>query len=280
MARHRWATGPPSRTSHRLPRVLDGGTLPPESVRQGSPQQLPESISTPAEQPPAHRRWVPARRACLVLLGFALTVGFCLLAVKGNDATEVVSVELTSAAEPSDSSTPDGSPDAPPAGADPGTPESLATEGSPAMQGDTLVVHVTGAVKKPGIIETQTGARVFEVLEQAGGALPDADLAAINLAAAVEDGQQIRIPRAGEAPPDPMAPPAAGEPGAGVGGTVNLNTASAEELEALPRVGPVLAARIIEWRAGHGAFSRPEDLDAVPGIGPAMLEALLPLVSV
>ena len=94
----------------------------------------------------------------------------------------------------------------------------------------------------------------------------------------VQDGQQILIPRTGE----PLQPPAgASAPKQGAQDVlVNLNTADVPELEELPRVGPVLAERIVEWRTQHGPFARPEDLDAVPGIGPAMLESLVPLVTV
>ena len=151
-------------------------------------------------------------------------------------------------------------------------------EGNPASGSQTVVVHVAGAVQAPGVVEAAAGSRVFEVLEKAGGALPEADLSAVNLAAAVQDGQQILVPRIGEPvpPPDAGAAPVAGTAGA----PVNLNTAGAADLEVLPRVGPVLAERIVQWRTEHGSFTRPEDLDAVPGIGPAMLEALLPLVTV
>ncbi|MFP5314544.1 MAG: helix-hairpin-helix domain-containing protein, partial [Actinomycetes bacterium] len=153
-----------------------------------------------------------------------------------------------------------------------------AGEGTPASGAGTVVVHVAGAVHAPGVVEAAAGSRVFEVLERAGGALPEADLSAVNLAAAVLDGQQILVPRIGEPlpPPDAGTAPAAGTAGA----PVNINTAGATDLEVLPRVGPVLAERIVQWRAEHGSFARPEDLDAVPGIGPAMLEALLPLVTV
>lgn len=140
---------------------------------------------------------------------------------------------------------------------------------------------------RPGIVELASGSRVFEALDQAGGALLDADLAAINLAAPVQDGLQIRVPLQGETLA-PVAPdgatdggPTANSLGANdAAAPVNINTAGVDELETLPRIGPVLAERIIQWRAAHGAFSRPEDLDAVPGIGEAMLAALLPLVSV
>ncbi|MBP2216577.1 ComEA family DNA-binding protein [Arthrobacter sp. CAN_C5] len=152
-----------------------------------------------------------------------------------------------------------------------------------------LIVHVAGAVSRPGIVELDAGSRVFEALEQAGGALPDADLAAINLASPVQDGLQIRVPVRGETLPPVVADPPLPGPGSpdptatgppGTPGIVNINTADTAELETLPRIGPVLAERIIAWRTDHGGFSSPEDLDAVPGIGEAMLAALVPLVTV
>jgi competence protein ComEA len=148
-------------------------------------------------------------------------------------------------------------------------------------------------VASPGVREVPQGSRLFEALELAGGATAEADLAAVNLAAVVVDGGQVHVPRKGEAvPPAPPAdtggpnpsgrvPGGSGSTGSGMpAGMVDLNTADAATLEALPRVGPVLAERIIAWRTEHGPFTRAEDLDAVPGIGPALLEALLPLVVV
>jgi competence protein ComEA len=153
-----------------------------------------------------------------------------------------------------------------------------------------LVVHVAGAVARPGIVRLAAGARVFEALAAAGGAAGNADQSALNLAAPVSDGQQIFVPSPDHPPPDPApgAAPGAAEdvPAAGTGapaaGTerVNINTATVEQLQALPRIGPVLAQRIVEFRQQHGPFTRPEDLDAVPGIGPGLLEAMLDLVAV
>ncbi|GLB67391.1 ComEA family DNA-binding protein [Arthrobacter mangrovi] len=171
-----------------------------------------------------------------------------------------------------------------PAGADPGPSAEAPGSGG-------LVVHVAGAVKKPGIVRLAATARVFEALDKAGGALPEADLAALNLAAMVSDGQQIFVPSPQHQPPGGAAagaPPATsggpgaagGQAGSGNTGKVNLNTATVEELTGLPRVGPVLAQRIVDFREQHGAFTRPEDLDAVPGIGEVMLANLIELVTV
>ncbi|WP_314192024.1 ComEA family DNA-binding protein [uncultured Arthrobacter sp.] len=162
-----------------------------------------------------------------------------------------------------------------------------------------VVVHVAGAVKKAGVVRLPRGSRVHEAIAAAGGASPEADLDLLNLASLLEDGQKIYVTRPGEAaasgeaaPADKSAP--AGTSGAGAaetegtggpageggGGKINLNTATAEELAGLPKVGPVLAQRIVDWRAQQGPFKSPEELDAVDGVGPKMLETLLPLVTV
>ncbi|HEU4666339.1 MAG TPA: helix-hairpin-helix domain-containing protein [Arthrobacter sp.] len=147
----------------------------------------------------------------------------------------------------------------------------------------SVVVHVAGAVASPGVVRLPAGSRVHEAIAAAGGGTPAADLDRLNLALAVEDGQKIHVPREGEE--GPAAGPDGGGEGGGGGGTsadgkINLNTAGVEELDALPKVGPVLAQRIVDWRKEHGAFKNVEELDAVDGVGPKMLEALLPLVTV
>lgn len=148
-----------------------------------------------------------------------------------------------------------------------------------------VVAHVAGAVAAPGVVRLPAGSRVHEAIAAAGGGTQDADLNRLNLALIVEDGQKIAVPRDGEALPGDT--PAAGTPGAAdagspgtAGAKTNLNTASVAELDALPRVGPVLAQRIVDWRTEHGAFKSVEELDAVDGVGPKMLEALLPQVTV
>ena len=152
-----------------------------------------------------------------------------------------------------------------------------------------LVVHVAGAVSKPGVVQLPSGSRVHQAIAAAGGAAPGAELDRLNLAQVLADGEKIHVPRDGEAlQPDGAAgaPAEAGPDGVGgsTGGAdgikVNLNTATLEELDALPKVGPVLAQRILDWRQDHGTFKSVEELDAVDGVGPKMLEALLPLVTV
>jgi competence protein ComEA len=148
-----------------------------------------------------------------------------------------------------------------------------------------IVVHAAGAVARPGLQRLAPGARVADVLEAAGGPTSDADLDRLNLAAPVADGQRLFVPRIGEVAPPTVAPEggatssgggAAGEPTAS--GPIDLNTATAEELDALPGVGPATAAAIIDHRESNGRFANVDDLLDVRGIGPAKLEGLRDLV--
>lgn len=137
-----------------------------------------------------------------------------------------------------------------------------------------LTVHVVGAVRAPGLYRLREGSRVDDAIRRAGGAKPKAALELVNLAAPVADGQQVVVPARGEA--GPVSTGAGGS--APTGGLVHLNSATLEELDTLPGVGPVTAQRIIDYRTANGAFSSVDELDAVPGIGPARLEQLRPLV--
>jgi competence protein ComEA len=141
-----------------------------------------------------------------------------------------------------------------------------------------LVVHVVGAVRRPGLYRLVHGARIADAVRRAGGATRRADLSLVNLAAQVSDGSQVVVPRR-EVVESGAA--AAGESGVGgaPGGPVHLNTATLDELDALPGVGPVTAQKILDYREQHGAFSSVDDLDAIPGIGPARLEQLRELVA-
>ncbi len=161
-------------------------------------------------------------------------------------------------------------------GADPGpvAPASRVVR-RPALPAMTLV-HVAGAVRKPGVYRMGGDSRVIQAVRMAGGPTGDADLSRLNLAAPLIDGQQVMVPvriRAG-------APGAGGPPGSGTGarGPVSLSSATAADLEALDGVGPALAGRIVAWRDSHGGFASVDQLDEVPGIGPARMEALRPLL--
>lgn len=148
--------------------------------------------------------------------------------------------------------------------------DDAASESSPAA---TLFVHVSGSVLAPGLYVLAEGARVVDAIGVAGGFAPGADEGAVNLARPLSDGEQLHVSNVDEALVDPSAQAPAGD------GRVNLNTADAAQLDTLPRIGPAMAARIIEWRDSNGRFTSVEDLLAVPGIGDKMLEALRDLVT-
>lgn len=151
---------------------------------------------------------------------------------------------------------------------------------APSARGEAaprLVIHVVGAVRRAGLYRLAEGARVADAVRRAGGSTARADLALVNLAAPLVDGQQVIVPaRASPVPPgigtsssSPAQPPA----------RVSLGAATLEQLDALPGIGPVTAQKIIDWRQAHGPFSSVEDLDAVPGIGEARIEQLRDLVT-
>lgn len=146
-----------------------------------------------------------------------------------------------------------------------------------------VVIHVAGAVVRPGVITLAQGDRVVDAIAAAGGVTPGADIHQLNLAAVLVDGYRINVPRIGEE---------VTVPGGGLDGTVtddgvdsssapvNVNRASATELETLVGIGPALAQAIVKWREEHGAFNQPDDLLAVPGIGPAKLANMIDRVRV
>jgi competence protein ComEA len=160
-------------------------------------------------------------------------------------------------------------------GGAPAAPPPAALERASPAPAAPAVVHVVGAVRRPGLYRLTDGSRVADALRRAGGAIPIADLSAVNLAAPVADGTQVVVP----ARTSELAPGAEGEAPAASSGPIHLNTATPEELDELPGVGPVTAQKIVEWREKHGAFASVEDLDAIPGIGPARLEQLRELVT-
>jgi competence protein ComEA len=141
-----------------------------------------------------------------------------------------------------------------------------------------IFVHVAGAVRHPGLYELPDGSRVNDAVRAAGGPAKDADLDALNLAAKVKDGDKVLVPAKG-AGPDAQVPTAGG-PAAGASAVINLNTATLDQLETLPGVGPATAQKIIAYRSDHGGFRSVDDLLNVPGIGPRKLDQIRPHVTV
>jgi competence protein ComEA len=149
----------------------------------------------------------------------------------------------------------------------------VASTGTPTTgaSGGRVIVHVAGAVATPGVVELEGAARVIDAIEAAGGAVPDADLDRLNLAAKLVDGQRVLVQRVGE----PAAPSAPGSTGTGDpsadpsvgGGLLDLNTATTLQLEELPGIGPALAAAILEERDRRGGFRSINELRDVRGIG-------------
>ncbi len=189
---------------------------------------------------------------------------------------------------------------------------SESAQGGPSGEA-TVRVHVAGAVNNPGVYTLPAQGRAVDAIAAASGAAADADLDRVNLAGALSDGVQIYVPHRGETAAPAQIQPNGGTANAGQGNAangaaqngaaqnnapqpartltpagsaqkgstpVNINTATAEELQSLPRIGPAMAQRIIAWREAHGGFRSVDELDAVPGIGPSMLENLRPLVTI
>lgn len=149
----------------------------------------------------------------------------------------------------------------------------VATGASPSAdpaQGSVIYVHILGQVAKPGLYALRQGDRAVDVVAAAGGFTETADPAGLNLARFLSDGEQIVVPAVGDAP---AATPESG-------GKVNLNTADAAALETLPRIGPAMAQRILDWREANGRFTAVDDLLDVPGIGAATLDGFRDLVTV
>jgi competence protein ComEA len=157
-------------------------------------------------------------------------------------------------------------------------PAAALSTGEPSAPGvearGPVVVHVVGAVRHPGVYRLPAGSRTRDAVRRAGGPRARADLGSVNLATLLADGEQVRVPQ--RAPPGAAAArPGASAPAA----IVHLNSASADDLDALDGIGPALAERIVAYREAHGGFRSVDELDEVSGIGPVRLEALRPRIA-
>ncbi|PZQ88295.1 MAG: competence protein ComEA [Leifsonia xyli] len=149
-------------------------------------------------------------------------------------------------------------------------PDAVLDGGGTTSEGTPLYVHVLGQVARPGLYELREGDRVIDAIAAAGGLTDAADPAGVNLARLLTDGEQLAVPAVGEVP--------AAVAGGASDGRINLNTADAQTLDTLPRIGPAMAQRIIDWRDANGPIRSVDDLLAVSGIGSKTVEALRPLV--
>jgi competence protein ComEA len=145
---------------------------------------------------------------------------------------------------------------------------------SPSAAARRLVVDVVGAVRRPGLVRLPEGSRVADAIARAGGLRRGAERAGVNFAAPVSDGQQVLVPERGAG----LAAGAGESAGSPSAGPVSLSSATAEQLDALPGVGPVTAEKIVAYRQQHGAFRSVDELDAISGIGPSRIADLRGLV--
>jgi competence protein ComEA len=212
----------------------------------------------------------------LAVLAVVAAVGLVVAAVvvlRSGAGREPVSAPTTPLASTSATAPTTGAPGAlvPVAPTGSGTPLAVASGSAAAV-----TVDVAGRVRRPGVVTLPAGSRVIDALRRAGGPRGHVDLTGLNLARVLTDGEQILVGRAAVG----VAASAAGTPGASPGGPlVNLNTATQDQLEQLPGVGPVTAQKILAWRAAHGAFSSVDELLEVDGIGEKTLADLAPYVT-
>ncbi|PZN12274.1 MAG: hypothetical protein DIU69_04160 [Bacillota bacterium] len=287
-------------------RPAEAATMPAVSARPGAtggPSPPPyDSPPLPALRGGPGVGWLVPLVALLVL---AAIWAWRILSPEDPALTLAAGDAITGAAAPSGSGTADGAtvgaeggPGGPPpagerepspaetgpgTGEVPGDPQTGA--GLPADTPAAVVVHVAGAVAKPGVYRLPAGARVMDAIEAAGGPSPQAELHALNLAAPLEDGTRIQVPTREEVASGRFTPPAPGGDRVGPvapqdGGRllVDINRAGVDELEQLPGIGPALAQRIVADRQVNGPFRRPEDLARVSGIGEKKLAQLLPYI--
>lgn len=231
----------------RVAEVVGDGAAGADGAR-GADGAHESGTPRPASRSPRTRLGVGA--AVVLLLG-ALVVAVIVSATGQQGATSTVA--------PAESS-----------------PALLRASTAPAAATDAILVHVLGAVAVPGLVSLGPGSRVVDAIAAAGGLADDAELAGINLARPVSDGEQLAVPHVGDPAPVQVQAPSGGS----TSSTVNLNTATQSDLETLPRIGPALATRILDWRTANGPFAAPTDLLSVTGIGQKLFDGLKDRVSV
>ncbi|GAA2233009.1 ComEA family DNA-binding protein [Herbiconiux moechotypicola] len=257
--------------------VHDETTTPLPPLATAARRELRSGTSDPPERGAGFRLRVGAG-AAVVLVIAVLVVSVLVTALSPVGATTIVA------------SGPSGTPSAPPVSVSSHTPSPSLLPSPVSPVPSVVTVHVLGAVGAPGVYELPVGSRVVDGVEAAGGLAESADAGSVNLARPLVDGEQLRVLSVGEevprvpTGPEPGASGAAAsvEPaaGAGAGALIDLNRATAMELESLPRIGPAMAARIVEWRDQNGGFSAVDDLLQITGIGDKTFEGLRDLVTV
>jgi competence protein ComEA len=255
------------------PPVLAVGSAPEQSApEESAPEESArEEPTSEGEDGPEARSWSPGRHRPAVgaagpwrldltrrgALALALVASLAALAAAGvslrNRPQEVVVPELEAAGVP--------------------LPGASASPEPPAQ----VVVAVAGKVRSPGLVRLPSGSRVDDAVRAAGGPLDESSLGLLNLARVLVDGEQVLV---GVDPPPGAEAPAAGGAGPAGSGLLDLNTASATDLDALPGIGPVLAERIVEWRTANGPFASVDQLREVSGIGEAKFQDLRAKVTV
>jgi competence protein ComEA len=214
---------------------------------------------------PSARRSGPRTRiavgaAVVLFIGCVAVAAVMSFAASGGGEQGIIGVSRESADATDDSDAPD-APDVSESGGD--------------VAGAPLLVHVLGAVTRPGLVELDAGARVVDAVAAAGGFTAEADPAGVNLARPVVDGEQLIVLAIGQVPPVAAGGDGGGAGAAGAGdGLVHLNTADVATLDTLPRIGPALAQRIIDWREANGPFTSVDQLLDVAGIGDAVFSGL------
>ena len=253
-------------------------------------------VGTELDQPTGRRRWAVHARSAALVLAVLVAVGAAVATVAVSRGAGAPTGRLSAAVVVPTPRATGGTAAPPSAGTTSGTGTGDVGLATPAADGGaagSILVHVVGAVRRPGLVRLAAGARLEDAVEAAGGATASAQLDAVNLAGVVSDGEQVRVPRRGETPTaapagaagsgaaDGTGTEAAGAGSSGASATpVDLNTADVAALDALPGIGPVLAQRIVDRRTQGGPFTSVDQLDEVSGIGPTLLARLRDLVRV
>ena len=250
--------GPPAPAVTSAPPLVGGAQRGSDSSRPIDPRHGPSALQGVVDRLPLELRAAavaPARRAVaglVVVAVAALLLAFVLWELSRPVSRPAAAVQRTSS--------------------EVGRAPAQVHPAPSATTAVVVTVHVAGAVRRPGLVQLPSGARVSDAVAQAGGPTSKAAVASVNLARPLVDGEQVVVLTKGQAPVGGVAPTAGSAPAAGgssQGTVVDINTATVEQLDGLPGVGPVLAQRIVDWRTRNGRFSAVDELREVAGIGDA-----------